>query len=63
MAYQNQSSVYVPAVHQLFCMTRHADFNQSEWRRLASHAWLMYFGSASCVAKREFAHLALLIKN
>ena len=30
LAYQNQSSVYVPGVHQLFCTTRDSDFNQSE---------------------------------
>ena len=34
-----------------FCVTRDADFNQWEWRRLASCAWLMYFGSVSCVPK------------
>ena len=31
MAYQNQSSAYVPAVLQLFGVTRDADLNQSEW--------------------------------
>ena len=42
---------YVPAVCQLFCATRGVDFNQSEWRRLASRAWLVYFGSVLCVSK------------
>ena len=32
MAYQNQSSAYVPVVRQLVCVTRNADLNQSEWQ-------------------------------
>ena len=52
MAYQHQSSVYVPAVQQLFYL---ADVmriwtNQSDKDCFTSR-WLMFFKSVSCVPK------------
>ena len=66
MAYQNQSSVYMTTVHQLFCAMCNADFNQSVTKIVLHHTP----DSCTCTlkvfrvsSKREFAHFYLAFNS